>query len=86
MDLEKRNTIIKNYNFKLVNIVNNINFRKFGNHDSCKCMVEMSMDNSIKEEVVIASICDYCEWAQCCECELYGLVNIKCKNESHNTK
>ena len=86
MDDTKRNMVRKSYNFRLVNIVNNSNFRKFGNHHNCTCKIEKVIDQSLNEEVVVACICNYCEWASCSECKISGLVNISCENEKHNTK
>lgn len=81
----KKSMVRKSYNFRLLNIVNNTNFRKFGNHHNCNCKIEKVIDQLLIEEVVVASICGYCEWASCSECEISGLVNISCENEKHNT-
>ena len=85
MDNSKKELIRRGYNFRLLNIVNGNHYKKFGVHENCKCKIENMVDKCLNEEVLVARVCEYCEWASCRDCKLIGMVNISCDNESHNT-
>ena len=65
----RKEQVRQSYIYRLNNIVTGPNFKKYGSHSECKCALNSRMDPFLKESVVEAWVCHYCEWANCDNCK-----------------